>query len=1476
MPRIKIIKAPKNKISKFDFGGEDCDPGYIKDAYGNCVPDFDAQSTQQKFGTNAGVSSVAPSYLFNQMQTVQKPTKALAPALPGPVPSIQMPASNTFDIWGNPTDINGQSPNAMNMPKQTIVDANGNTTTKGVVDIGNPTLYEAQQTPRFKTPAKPKMPKFDTNQALNIGSAITNYVNTQKTQNRFNDWQAAKMLPDNFSAINKGSDRGWYDKNDGMYDPYKMGYKQRREYGGMIKAEEGVIVPGDQTLQAAFLPNVSTDVIGPTRSRSAASPEYSSAAPEFSTSEASANNEYVLPVKNFVLTSGFGTRKAPKGPKGPASTNHNGLDLAVPENTDVFAPMDGVVKSIYYNDQGGNQLVVQHPDGSRSGYAHLNGYKVKVGDQIGRGQVIALSGNTGNSNGAHLHFTWRDPSGTPIDPRNIFNFDTKVKNKTKVALGNQISLTHNNPLNVHYGSYAQNYGGVPGANDAGGKVAKFPDLQTGLQANKDLLFGPAYINLTIAEARNKWVSGSPSVYNPSTNDIIKAMGGNKKLSSLSSEERDKLFKEFARWEGSEAYNAIKNTRIFKEGGETNNNKNMKIRIVGGPEHMDKGGEPQYSGQSDYGLYIGQRDLYKTMAKSPYDDAGNNVQEQPESENNPHVLEAEGGETILRPDGTHMKISGRSHAQGGVKLTKEQAPEGSFIYSDTQKMKIKNPQVLGHFGKKPNNSGITPADIAKQYDVNKFMGILQNPNADYLSKQTAMKMVQNYQRKLAELALVQEGIKGFPQGIPEVAKSIVNAAAGPMQGQQGSAPQQMLQNKFGGSALHKFINGGPMDPEFLEAIKFMTDYEQRGSASGPNGYVGGGKNWGTNKDDITSQQQAIEYYYKNYWPMVKDLPSGLRTRALQMAVNTGDPYGELMTAASSFKGVEPMSPAERIATKDQRKDLSPDQFTGNDWNKRKDQVIAAYNSNPTEFMKNLDSEQNRYYTQGLNSGNNPQNIKDFHKGYYEGVGKIANKYIRNNNPLSDDPFGVKKMLLNAGSTNTKTGAPVSTMPTSSTPPAKQTVPKWFSPWLKSNTKAGRTSPTNKQTVFDPKDPNKFYQDYNRWKGIAQKEGVLKPGQEFGSAKQFQEFLYDYVEKNNPKALQDMWDRWGTTALGKTIPKEQRTKKAFADAFFGARTAELLETPETTTLPPPPPPTTTPPPTTVPPPPPPTTLPPDLIPPTTLPPGIPGRYGWTQQDIRNYMNAGADYATLKKYHPYSTRIQPVLPEFTPVDWRGQAAALQSSTNAAANQLGAYMPGQSMASNLSALTGQQAESLGKAISGVDQYNAAGASNMDLQRANMLNQFTQYNAQNTDKDFAEENVYDDRFRAAERLARKGIVKTRNQGEDTATKIYNLNQVESPYYQIDPYTQAMMFNDDAARAAWIAKNSGGYQAPAGSGAAEAKRYQEIYEGLAGIPEDQKADVAYKIWSGDNSSTRVKKREYPANINKNYNETTETKNKEQD
>jgi hypothetical protein len=132
--------------------------------------------------------------------------------------------------------------------------------------------------------------------------------------------------------------------------------------------------------------------------------------------------------------------------------------------------------------------------------------------------------------------------------------------------GGDIALSHNNPLNIHHGEFTSQYGGKKGSKDAGGFVSMFPDIQTGLKAATDLLFGPSYSNLTISQARNKWVSGDVTKSNNSTPDIVKGMGGDKLLSSLSPSERENLIKQFAKWESKQAYNKISNMKIFADGG----------------------------------------------------------------------------------------------------------------------------------------------------------------------------------------------------------------------------------------------------------------------------------------------------------------------------------------------------------------------------------------------------------------------------------------------------------------------------------------------------------------------------------------------------------------------------------------------------------------------------------------------------------------------------------------------------------------------------------------------------------------------------------------------------------------------------------------------------------------------------------------------------------------------------------------------
>ena len=98
---------------------------------------------------------------------------------------------------------------------------------------------------------------------------------------------------------------------------------------------------------------------------------------------------------------------------------HTGVDYAVPVGTDVLAVADGEITNANWGKSYGTQLV-QKLDGGYFIYAHLSKTLVKPGDQVKAGQVIAKSGNTGNSTGPHLHVELRTKShwssGTDLDP----------------------------------------------------------------------------------------------------------------------------------------------------------------------------------------------------------------------------------------------------------------------------------------------------------------------------------------------------------------------------------------------------------------------------------------------------------------------------------------------------------------------------------------------------------------------------------------------------------------------------------------------------------------------------------------------------------------------------------------------------------------------------------------------------------------------------------------------------------------------------------------------------------------------------------------------------------------------------------------------------------------------------------------------------------------------------------------------------
>jgi murein DD-endopeptidase MepM/ murein hydrolase activator NlpD len=118
------------------------------------------------------------------------------------------------------------------------------------------------------------------------------------------------------------------------------------------------------------------------------------------------NGLFRVPVDKFIkISSPFGTRRSYDG--GPFVSYHEGTDFAVPAGTPVYAPADGVVVVAEPLSVRGNAVVIDHGWGVFTGLYHLSEIKVTPGQTVKQGDLVGLSGNTGLSTGAHLHWDIR-------------------------------------------------------------------------------------------------------------------------------------------------------------------------------------------------------------------------------------------------------------------------------------------------------------------------------------------------------------------------------------------------------------------------------------------------------------------------------------------------------------------------------------------------------------------------------------------------------------------------------------------------------------------------------------------------------------------------------------------------------------------------------------------------------------------------------------------------------------------------------------------------------------------------------------------------------------------------------------------------------------------------------------------------------------------------------------------------------------
>jgi murein DD-endopeptidase MepM/ murein hydrolase activator NlpD len=100
---------------------------------------------------------------------------------------------------------------------------------------------------------------------------------------------------------------------------------------------------------------------------------------------------------------------------------HNGIDIAIPENTEVCAVADALVKHVGTSETLGNYIIYDIDDLYQVTYGHLKEILVKPNEEIKQKQIIALSGKTGFATGPHLHYSLKYKKKF-IDPMNFIDF----------------------------------------------------------------------------------------------------------------------------------------------------------------------------------------------------------------------------------------------------------------------------------------------------------------------------------------------------------------------------------------------------------------------------------------------------------------------------------------------------------------------------------------------------------------------------------------------------------------------------------------------------------------------------------------------------------------------------------------------------------------------------------------------------------------------------------------------------------------------------------------------------------------------------------------------------------------------------------------------------------------------------------------------------------------------------------------------
>jgi murein DD-endopeptidase MepM/ murein hydrolase activator NlpD len=157
------------------------------------------------------------------------------------------------------------------------------------------------------------------------------------------------------------------------------------------------------------------------------------------------------PIEYHGVTSRFGYRIHPTLKK---REFHRGIDLKAKMNTPVYAPADGIVEwaGLHKRSGFGKLVILEHIYGFKSYYGHLNKIVIKSGQFVKKGELIAYTGNSGLSNGPHLHYELRfihrvlNPyyfiKWTQANYNEIFHKEKKVPWQSLITATSRIKVTN--------------------------------------------------------------------------------------------------------------------------------------------------------------------------------------------------------------------------------------------------------------------------------------------------------------------------------------------------------------------------------------------------------------------------------------------------------------------------------------------------------------------------------------------------------------------------------------------------------------------------------------------------------------------------------------------------------------------------------------------------------------------------------------------------------------------------------------------------------------------------------------------------------------------------------------------------------------------------------------------------------------------------------------------------------------------------